>query len=153
MDGKKRARATTEFRTNRAKLLADNPLCHYCANALATEADHVIESDRGGGNELSNLVASCKPCNARKGQAYRVQKERLKNGLVLTPKATTESGQELNDIQLIDLLKPLAHKEFLTKFRGQPLLNKIRCMRRGPILLKIIFFIFRSAGAQARTKL
>ncbi len=35
-------------------------------------------------------------------------------------------------------------KKFFTKFRGQPLLNNIRCMRRGPILLKIIFFIFRS---------
>ena len=120
MESKKRARATTEFRTNRAKLLADNPLCHWCANALATEADHILESDRGGGNELSNLVPACKPCNARRGQAYRVKKERLRDGLVLAPKATTDSGQDLGDIQLIDRLKALPHKEFLTPNGQKP---------------------------------
>ena len=51
------------YLANRAALLADNPLCHWCKRAPATEADHLIEHDRGGTNDIDNLVPACKPCN------------------------------------------------------------------------------------------
>ena len=75
-------RATSEFKRNRAKLLADDPPCHWCGIARATEADHLLESDAGGTNDITNLVPACKPCNARRGQAYRVRKERENNGVL-----------------------------------------------------------------------
>ena len=75
-------RATSEFKRNRAKLLADEPVCHWCGIARATEADHLLESDAGGTNDINNLVPACKPCNARRGQAYRVRKEREQNGVL-----------------------------------------------------------------------
>src|SRR6185436_20806598 len=36
-----------------------------CVGAKATEVDHVIPISEGGGNEDSNLRASCKACNDR----------------------------------------------------------------------------------------
>ena len=86
-------RATSEFKRNRAKLLADEPVCHWCGIARATEADHLLESDAGGTNDITNLVASCKPCNARRGQSYRVRKEREQNGVLeLNTQKTTQSN-------------------------------------------------------------
>ena len=32
----------------------------------ATEIDHIVPRSRGGGNEHTNLRASCRPCNRRK---------------------------------------------------------------------------------------
>jgi 5-methylcytosine-specific restriction endonuclease McrA len=86
-------RATSEFKRNRAKLLADEPACHWCGIARATEADHLLESDAGGSNSMDNLVPACKPCNARRGQAYRVRKEREQNGVLeLNTQKTTQSN-------------------------------------------------------------
>ena len=42
--------------------------CHYCGNPGANEVDHVIPRVSGGGDELSNLVASCRLCNLKKGK-------------------------------------------------------------------------------------
>ncbi|WP_350348023.1 HNH endonuclease [Agromyces sp. G08B096] len=44
----------------------DQHICAYCGGE-ATEADHIIPKEAGGKDELLNLVASCKPCNSRKG--------------------------------------------------------------------------------------
>lgn len=42
--------------------------CHWCGIHSATlEIDHVVPVSRGGTNDRSNLVASCKACNAAKG--------------------------------------------------------------------------------------
>lgn len=65
-----------EYRDNRAELLRDNPQCYICG-APATEADHLLEYDRGGTHELHNLAPSCKPCNSRRGQRYGEQKKRI----------------------------------------------------------------------------
>lgn len=48
-----------------AVLERDGYLCAYCGNE-ANEADHIIPRNAGGKDELSNLVAACKPCNGRK---------------------------------------------------------------------------------------
>lgn len=49
-----------------AVLERDQWICAYCGNE-ATEADHVVPKSLGGKDELSNLVAACKSCNASKG--------------------------------------------------------------------------------------
>lgn len=37
---------------------------------VATTVDHIIERDRGGTHELTNLRAACGPCNSAKGAEY-----------------------------------------------------------------------------------
>jgi 5-methylcytosine-specific restriction endonuclease McrA len=49
--------------------------CHWCGG-VATEADHLVAVINGGANELSNYVASCKPCNVRRGNATRAEHQR-----------------------------------------------------------------------------
>jgi hypothetical protein len=61
---------TSTYRRNRALILQGSPICHYCRRRPATEADHVIEVDRGGDSSIDNLVPSCKPCNSAKGARY-----------------------------------------------------------------------------------
>jgi 5-methylcytosine-specific restriction endonuclease McrA len=59
---------TREWRTVRSAVLMryDN-VCAYCG-APATEVDHVVPVARGGSAlDPANLVASCLPCNRRKG--------------------------------------------------------------------------------------
>jgi 5-methylcytosine-specific restriction endonuclease McrA len=58
----------------RKQILAGNPACHWCGQP-ATEADHLIEHDRGGTDTPDNLVPSCKPCNSRRGQRYKQQRD------------------------------------------------------------------------------
>ena len=55
---------------NRLIVLEHEPVCHWCHKAKSTEADHLIETDRGGTDDLDNLVGSCKPCNAARGNRY-----------------------------------------------------------------------------------
>lgn len=50
----------------------DGPLCRYCGapTSLAypdPHIDHVVPKSKGGGNELTNLVIACPPCNLSKG--------------------------------------------------------------------------------------
>lgn len=44
----------------------DDWQCQYCGET-ASAVDHIIARSRGGRNEMDNLVATCKPCNSRKG--------------------------------------------------------------------------------------
>lgn len=43
--------------------------CHHCGEKLSDgwHIDHLVPVVRGGLSNLSNLVASCPPCNLRKG--------------------------------------------------------------------------------------
>mgnify|MGYP002507807426 FL=1 len=48
----------------------DDGICQYCAcklNSKNSTVDHVLPKSRGGINSWTNLVASCHPCNLRKG--------------------------------------------------------------------------------------
>lgn len=47
-------------------LLFKDQDCFYCGNPGGT-IDHLVPRSKGGGNELTNLVSACKPCNSRKG--------------------------------------------------------------------------------------
>jgi 5-methylcytosine-specific restriction endonuclease McrA len=44
----------------------DGGRCRWCGGP-ATEADHLRSLALGGTNHPDNLVASCKPCNAKRG--------------------------------------------------------------------------------------
>lgn len=55
-----------QYQRNRALLLADGPVCVYCNEAPATEADHYIPRKHGGSDDLSNLVPACWRCNNTK---------------------------------------------------------------------------------------
>jgi len=49
----------------RAVFVRDGHRCQYC-NAPAENIDHVVPRSRGGTHTWENVVAACRPCNARK---------------------------------------------------------------------------------------
>ena len=49
----------------RAVFARDGNRCQYCGGA-AESIDHVVPRSRGGGHVWENVVAACRPCNARK---------------------------------------------------------------------------------------
>jgi 5-methylcytosine-specific restriction endonuclease McrA len=54
--------------TRKAVLARDAYTCQYCGHeAAGLTVDHVIPRSRGGRSEWENIVASCAPCNRRKG--------------------------------------------------------------------------------------
>ena len=57
-----RARAALN---RRAVFARDGGRCQYCG-ATAENIDHVIPRSRGGQHVWENVVAACRPCNARK---------------------------------------------------------------------------------------
>ena len=58
-------------RVRAAVLIRDNHLCQYClqqgTRTQATHVDHVLAKALGGTDAMDNLVASCAPCNLKKG--------------------------------------------------------------------------------------
>ena len=55
------------WKTLRVEVLErDSYVCQHCGG-IATEADHITPKSKGGLDQLDNLIASCKPCNARRG--------------------------------------------------------------------------------------
>lgn len=54
--------------TRKAVLARDSWTCQYCGTTkLGLTVDHVIPRSRGGKSVWENIVASCAPCNHRKG--------------------------------------------------------------------------------------
>jgi 5-methylcytosine-specific restriction endonuclease McrA len=49
----------------RAVMARDSHRCQYCG-AHADSIDHVVPRSRGGEHVWENVVAACRPCNARK---------------------------------------------------------------------------------------
>lgn len=68
--------ASSEYKRKRAQLLADSPPCHWCGKP-ATEADHLVELDRGGSHD--DMVPSCKSCNSKRGQQYVRKRNAIRN--------------------------------------------------------------------------
>lgn len=50
----------------RAVFARDRSSCQYCGGS-AENLDHVTPRSRGGTHTWENVVAACRPCNARKG--------------------------------------------------------------------------------------
>jgi 5-methylcytosine-specific restriction endonuclease McrA len=55
--------------TRRAVFARDNWTCQYCGSRSQLTVDHVVPRSKGGGSTWDNIVASCAPCNRRKGDA------------------------------------------------------------------------------------
>ena len=51
--------------SRRAVFARDGHRCQYCGRG-AENLDHVLPRSRGGPHSWDNVVASCRPCNARK---------------------------------------------------------------------------------------
>jgi 5-methylcytosine-specific restriction endonuclease McrA len=53
--------------TRRAVFARDSWTCQYCGSRSNLTVDHVIPRSKGGASSWENIVASCAPCNRRKG--------------------------------------------------------------------------------------
>jgi 5-methylcytosine-specific restriction endonuclease McrA len=53
--------------SRRALFARDGWRCQYCGSAGRLTLDHVVPRSRGGDSVWENVVASCAPCNLRKG--------------------------------------------------------------------------------------
>ncbi len=53
--------------TRRAVFARDEWECQYCGSPSNLTVDHVVPRSRGGDSSWENIVASCAPCNRRKG--------------------------------------------------------------------------------------
>ena len=59
--------------TRRAVFARDDWTCQYCGSRANLTVDHVIPRSKGGPSSWENIVASCAPCNRRKGDALPLQ--------------------------------------------------------------------------------
>jgi 5-methylcytosine-specific restriction endonuclease McrA len=59
--------------TRRAVFARDNWTCQYCGSRAQLTVDHVIPRSKGGSSDWTNIVASCAPCNRRKGDHLPAQ--------------------------------------------------------------------------------
>ena len=55
--------------TRRAVFARDSWTCQYCGARSNLTVDHVVPRCKGGTSSSDNIVASCAPCNRRKGDA------------------------------------------------------------------------------------
>jgi len=55
--------------TRRAVFARDDWTCQYCGARSNLTVDHVVPRSKGGDSTWENIVASCAPCNRRKGSA------------------------------------------------------------------------------------
>ncbi len=53
--------------TRRAVFARDDWTCQYCGTRANLTVDHVVPRSKGGSSTWENIVASCAPCNRRKG--------------------------------------------------------------------------------------
>src|SRR6266480_935981 len=53
--------------TRRAVFARDSWTCQYCGSRPNLTVDHVVPRSKGGASSWENIVASCAPCNRRKG--------------------------------------------------------------------------------------
>ena len=62
---------TAQWKALRRQVLEEEPTCHWCHRRPSTQADHLIELDRGGDPyNRDNLVGSCASCNASRGARH-----------------------------------------------------------------------------------
>ena len=59
--------------TRRAVFARDGWACQYCGSRSNLTVDHVIPRSKGGSSSWENIVASCAPCNRRKGDSLPEQ--------------------------------------------------------------------------------
>ena len=72
--------------TRRAVFARDGWTCQYCGARSSLTVDHVIPRSKGGDSSWENIVASCAPCNRRKG-------DRLPHQVDMHPRAKPRTPQ------------------------------------------------------------
>lgn len=109
-----------EYSTRRLELVFNKTdgRCAYCGKVLSDDAtiDHIIPRSKGGGNNLDNLLPSCRSCNTSKGvkslEEFRFWRTFKVNN---TPTFTTEQLLYLSTkAELSKLFPPLEKFYFET---------------------------------------
>jgi 5-methylcytosine-specific restriction endonuclease McrA len=92
--------------TRRAVFARDSWTCQYCGSRSNLTVDHVIPRSKGGSSSWENIVASCAPCNRRKGNTLLRQ-----SGMQLRKLPSTPSPHVF--IQVASPTIPAAWKTYL----------------------------------------
>lgn len=63
---------TAKWKNTRKAVLAKQPICAHCDNALAVDVHHKVDlADGGAPYDLSNLVGLCKTCHGQESMRRR----------------------------------------------------------------------------------
>jgi 5-methylcytosine-specific restriction endonuclease McrA len=93
--------------TRKAVLARDGWTCQYCGSSRhSLTVDHVIPRSRGGESVWENIVASCAPCNRRKG-------DRLPHQVDMHPRVKPRIPSPHIFIQLASPTIPATWKQYL----------------------------------------
>jgi 5-methylcytosine-specific restriction endonuclease McrA len=92
--------------TRRAVFARDGWQCMYCGARTSLTVDHVIPRSKGGGSGWDNIVASCAPCNRRKG-------DRLPHQINMHPRIKPRTPAAHIFIQLASPTIPATWKQYL----------------------------------------
>ena len=93
--------------TRRAVFARDRWTCQYCGREQGNlTVDHVIPRSKGGGSDWENIVASCAPCNRRKG-------DRLPHQINMHPRVKPRTPNAHIFIQLASPTIPATWKQYL----------------------------------------
>ena len=92
--------------TRRAVFARDGWECQYCGARTSLTVDHVIPRSKGGGSGWDNIVASCAPCNRRKG-------DRLPHQVNMHPRIKPRTPSAHIFIQLASPTIPATWKQYL----------------------------------------
>lgn len=77
--------------------LRDKGKCAYCACAVTVKDmtyDHVVPRSQGGATSWTNIVASCKPCNRKKGDRTLLAAGLVLRSVPIEPKALPSPGED-----------------------------------------------------------
>src|SRR5215216_4767228 len=92
--------------TRRAVFARDGWTCQYCGSRSNLTVDHVIPRSKGGNSSWENIVASCAPCNRRKG-------DHLPHQAGMIPKRTPRTPGPHVFIQVASPRIPVAWRTYL----------------------------------------
>jgi 5-methylcytosine-specific restriction endonuclease McrA len=92
--------------TRRAVFARDGWACQYCGASSNLTVDHVIPRSKGGSSSWENIVASCAPCNRRKG-------DRLPRQANMHPRRTPSTPRAEIFIQVASPTIPAAWRAYL----------------------------------------
>jgi len=87
----------------------DNYQCMYCGitDKVKLTIDHVIPKSRRGKSEFDNCVASCRPCNLKKGQRTPNEAKMYLKHLPYTPTIYEFIRLKMKHLKIDEFLKEL----------------------------------------------
>jgi 5-methylcytosine-specific restriction endonuclease McrA len=94
--------------TRRAVFARDGWACQYCGGGSNLTVDHVIPRSKGGQSSWENIVASCAPCNRRKG-------DRLPRQANMHPRRTPRTPHPEIFIHVATRTIPSAWRQYLPR--------------------------------------